>query len=190
LSGGITVTTKRLFVAIDLPDTIKRLLVTLDPDVPGVRWTSAEQLHLTLGFFGEVSEEPEAKLRDHLRAIKFRSFVLPVQGLGAFPSPGSPKILWIGVSTGHPHLFQIHRRVQEAALRAGLEPDLRPWHPHITLARCRTVPSEAVRTFLSGGVDLDAGMFRVEEFSLYSSKLTPAGSIYMRELTIPCSGGL
>ncbi len=109
--------------------------------------------------------------------------------VGAFPAKGWPKILWIGVGTGHPHLFQLHKRVSDAAIAAGLEPDLRPWHPHITLARCRNVSSQLLGGFLKSNVDLDAGMIRVESFHLYSSKLTPAGPIHTRELTVDCSRG-
>jgi 2'-5' RNA ligase len=80
----------------------------------------------------------------------------------------------------------LHKRVQEAALGAGLEPELRAFHPHITLARCRNVSSQLIRKFLQSNVDLDAGMIRVDSFHLYSSKLTPAGPIHIRELSVHC----
>ena len=181
---------KRLFVAIDLPESTKQFLVDLDPKIRGVRWTDATQMHLTLAFFGDVPQDVDLGLREKLSAIQFGAFFLPITGAGTFPSKGPPKIIWIGVGRGHPHLFQIHKRVQEAALAAGLEPELRPWHPHITLARCRDVAPQSIRKFLQSNVDLDAGMIRVEAFHLYSSKLTSAGPIHTRELTVPCSGGL
>lgn len=177
--------TKRLFVAIDLPDSTERVLVDLDPKIRGARWVDAEQMHLTLGFFGDVPEDVDLTLREKLSAIQFGAFFLPIAGVGTFPPKGPPKIIWIGVGAAHPHLFQIHKRVQDAALAAGLEPELRPWHPHITLARCRDVSAQAVRKFLKSNVDLDAGMIRIESFHLYSSKLTPAGSIHTRELSVP-----
>jgi 2'-5' RNA ligase len=83
-------------------------------------------------------------------------------------------------------LFQIHKRVQEAALIAGLEPDLRPWHPHITIARCRDVSAQSLRKFLKSNAEIEAGMIRVDAFHLYSSKLTPAGPIHTRELSVHC----
>ena len=181
---------KRLFVAIDLPESTKRFVVDLDPKVRGVRWTEATQVHLTLAFFGDVPEDVDLALREKLSAIEFGAFFLPITGAGTFPPKGQPKIIWIGVGRGHPHLFQVHKRVQEAALAAGLEPELRPWHPHITLARCRDVAPQAIRKFLRSNVDLDAGMIRVESLHLYSSKLTPAGPIHTRELTVICSGAL
>ena len=181
---------KRLFVAIDLPDSTQQLLAGLDPHIRGVRWTEPDQMHLTLGFFGDVAEGVGVKLREKLGVIEFGAFFLPVNGVGMFSSKGAPKIIWIGVGKAHPHLFQIHKRVQEAALAAGIEPELRPWHPHITIARCRDVSAQALRKFLQSNAEFDGGMIRVDAFHLYSSKLMPAGPIHTRELTIPCSGGL
>src|SRR6267154_4192764 len=175
---------KRLFVAIELPDSTKRLLVDLDPQIHGARWLDAEQMHLTLGFFGVVPGDVDLKLREKLSAIVFRAFFLPIVGVGTFPPKGPPKIIWVGVGTGHPHLFQLHKRVQEAALAAGLEPDLRAFHPHITLARCRDVSPQTIRPFLKAHADFDAGMIHVESFCLNSSELTLAGSIYTPELIV------
>jgi 2'-5' RNA ligase len=177
---------KRLFVAIDLPDSTRQSLAGLNPDIRGVRWTDPSQMHLTLGFFGDVADDAENALREKLSAIGFGAFFLPVTGVGSFSSRGVPKIVWISVGKAHPHLFQIHKRVQEAALAAGLEPELRPWHPHITIARCRDVAPQSLRKFLKTNAEFDAGMIRVEAFHLYSSKLTPGGPIHTRELTVHC----
>lgn len=176
--------TERLFVAVDLSQTTRQFLIDLDPQIRGVRWIAAEQMHLTLGFFGDVQEDVDAKFREELSAIHFGAFFLRIAGIGTFPPKGPPKIIWIGVGRGHPHLFQLHKRVSDAALAVGLEPDLRPWHPHSTLARCRDVSPQSVRKFLQTNADLDAGMVHVEAFHLYSSQLTPAGPIHTRELTV------
>ena len=176
----------RLFVAIDLPDSTCQLLAGLDPNIRGVRWTDPAQMHLTLGFFDDVPEDVDFVLREKLNAIEFGAFFLPICGVGTFPAKGAPKIIWIGVGKAHPHLFQIHKRVQESALAAGWEPELRPWHPHITIARCRDVAPQSVRNFLKANAKFDAGMIRVEALYLYSSKLTPAGPIHTRELSVRC----
>jgi 2'-5' RNA ligase len=176
---------RRLFVAIDLPQSIRKTLVDLDPRVRGVRWTAGDQMHLTLGFFPDTPEAVDLALREKLEAIEFRAFFLPLQGIRTFPAKGAAKILWIGVGAGHPHLFQLHKRVQEAALAVGLEADLRPWHPHITLARCREkIPGGALRKFLKSNADLDFGMFQVEAFHLYCSELTTAGPIHTCQMTV------
>ena len=177
---------KRLFVAIDLPDSTRHLLADLDPQISGVRWVDPAQMHLTLGFFDDVPDDVDSALREKLSGIDFGAFFLPVRGVGTFSTKGALKIIWIGVGKAHPHLFQIHNRVQEAALAAGLEPELRPWHPHITIARCRDVAPHSLRNFLKSNRDFDAGMIRVGAFHLYSSKLTPAGPIHTREVSVRC----
>lgn len=181
---------KRLFVAIDLPGSTRQSLADLDPKIRGVRWTEPDQMHLTLGFFPDVRKDVELKLREKLSTIEFGAFFLPLVSIGSFSSRGAPKIIWIGVGKAHPHLFQIHKRVQEAALASGLEPELRLWHPHITIARCRDVSAQALRRFFQSNAEFDAGLIRVDAFHLYSSKLTPAGPIHTRELTVQGVGGL
>ena len=173
---------KRLFVSIELPESITKSLAKLDPDVRGVRWLEPRQMHLTLAFLGNVRTEIQEALSEKLRAISWKSFFLPLVGLGTFPTKGWPKIIWIGVGTGHPHLFQLHKRVQEALLAVGFEPDLRSFHPHITLARCRDVSPQTIRPFLKSHANFDAGLTHVESFCLNSSQLTAAGSVYTTEL--------
>lgn len=173
---------KRLFVSIEVPESIKSALAALDPHLRGVRWLEPAQMHLTLAFLGSVATDTQQTLSEKLQAISWKPFFLPLLGLGTFPSKGWPKIIWIGVGTGHPHLFQLHKRVQEAILATGLEPDLRSFHPHVTLARCREVSPQTIRPFLKSHADFDAGMVHVESFCLNSSQLTPAGSVYTTEL--------
>jgi 2'-5' RNA ligase len=180
------VNTKRLFVSIELPESIRKRLAELDPHLRGVRWLEARQMHLTLAFLGNVSAEVREMLSEKLRTISWKSFFLPLVGLGTFPTKGWPRIIWIGVGSGHPHLFQLHKRVQEALLAGGFEPDLRSFHPHITLARCRDVSPQTIRPFLKSHATFDAGMIHVESFCLNSSELTPRGSLYTRELVCPC----
>jgi RNA 2',3'-cyclic 3'-phosphodiesterase len=175
------VNAKRLFVSIELPQSITEALAKLDPHLRGVRWLEPRQMHLTLAFLGNVAPEVQGTLAGRLQAISWKSFFLPLVGLGTFPTKGWPKIIWIGVGSGHPHLFQLHKRVQEAILAVGLEPDLRSFHPHVTLARCRDVSPQTIRPFLKTHADFGAGLLHVESFCLNSSELTPAGSAYTAE---------
>ncbi len=179
--------TKRLFVSLELPESVATTLVRLDPGRRGVRWLAGAQLHLTLAFFGNVAAEAEMKLRDCLGAIRFGAFFLPLAGLGSFPAKGRPKIVWIGVGRGHPHLFQLHKRVADAALAAGVEVDLRPWHPHVTLARGQDVSAQTLRPFLVAQAEVDLGLIPIDAFLLKSSRLTPAGSVYTTELVVPAT---
>ena len=181
---------KRLFVAIDLPDSTRQLDPDPDRDIHSVRWTNPTSTHLTSVFWGTYREILNSSCGNNsARSDSARSFYPSIASL-IISSKGAPKIIWIGVGKANPHLFQIHKRVQEAALAVGIEPELRPWHPHITIARCRDVSAQALRKFLQSNAEFDAGMIRVDAFHLYSSNLTPAGPIHTRELTVHCSGGL
>ena len=86
-----------------------------------------------------------------------------------------PHVLWIGVGHAHPHLFQLHKRVNEAALACNLPIEERAWTPHFTIARGRGISAALMQSFLKKHRDFDAGMFHVVEFHLYESTLTPAG---------------
>jgi len=138
---------KRLFVSVELPESLRQRLAETDPHLRGVRWLEPRQMHLTLSFLSSVAGETQERLMEKLRAISWKAFFLPLVSFGTFPGKGWPKIVWIGVGAGHPHLFQLYKRVQEAVLAAGLEPDLRAFHPHVTLARCRDVSPEMIRLF-------------------------------------------
>ena len=175
---------QRLFVSLDLPESVRRMLSEFRADIRGVRWLRPEQIHLTLSFLGNVEAEAGEILRERLAAIAFGSFFLPIMGLGIFPAKGRPSVIWAGVRKGHPHLFQLHKRVQEAALAAGLEPDLRSFHPHMTIARCKDVSAEAVRSFLKHHAEFDGGLVPISSFSLYSSVPGRDGSAYTRELEV------
>jgi RNA 2',3'-cyclic 3'-phosphodiesterase len=178
------VSNQRLFIAIDLPDDMAQRLSALDPHYRGLIFSPIPQIHLTLAFFASVPPANAEALREKLAVISFRSFFLSVIGLGAFSKRGQPHILWIGVGRAHPHLFQLYKRVNEAALECHLPIEERAWTPHFTIARARGISAALMSSFLKKYRDFDAGMFRVEEFHLYQSTLTPAGSIHRRDLTV------
>jgi RNA 2',3'-cyclic 3'-phosphodiesterase len=177
---------QRLFIAIDLPDQIAQSLIELDPHYRGLVFSPPEQIHLTLAFFAAVSAPTTDLLKEKLAAISFRAFFLPITGLGTFAKKGAPRILWIGVGHAHPHLFQLHKRVNEAALACNLPIEERAWTPHFTIARARGMSPALMKSFLKKYREYDAGMIHVEEFRLYLSKLTPAGPIHTVELSVPC----
>lgn len=177
-------TGQRLFVAIDLPDDLSQGLTELDPHYRGLIFSPPQQTHLTLAFFARVDPATTELLRDKLGQIKFRAFFLPLAGLGLFSKNGLPHILWIGVGNAHPHLFQLHKRVNEAALACQLSIEERAWRPHFTIARARGVSKELMRSFLKKNGDFDAGIFRVDAFHLYESRLTAGGPIHSRLLSV------
>ena len=170
--------TQRLFVAIALPEPVRAALVALAQPLPGVAWTRPEQLHLTLRFIGDVPAEKIESVIALLTAVRVEPFLLPVEGVGAFPPKGPPRVVWIGVGHGHPHLHQLRQRVDDALLAAGLvDLDVRKFHPHVTLARC-TEHAAAAGHWLHTHRDFGAPPFRVEAFDLCASELRPGGAVH------------
>jgi 2'-5' RNA ligase len=179
---------KRLFIGLELPENTRELLARLDPDIRGVRWIAASQMHLTLSFLGQVEPEREARLIAALQPVSIAPFFLPIEGVGAFGGD-FPSVIWAGVGKGHPHLFALHKRIQDAVFQAGFEPDLRAFHPHVTLARAKNVPRHAVRPFLLRYEHTDFDIVRVTGFTLFSSILSPDGSVYSTEFRREFDGG-
>jgi 2'-5' RNA ligase len=169
----------RLFVAVALPDSVAESLMPLQGGVPGARWSTREQLHLTLRFIGEVDGRDAAAIDDALATIRAPRFTLELKGVGEFGGK-NPRALWAGVRD-ETSIAHLQRKVESAIQRAGLPPEERKFSPHVSLARLRGSPRERVITFLSSHALYASGPFEVDTFLLYSSTLTPNGSLYRPE---------
>jgi 2'-5' RNA ligase len=172
---------KRLFIALELPPSCQQTLAALDPHVKGLRWLPAGQLHLTMSFHESVDPATEERLRAALADVHVPPFFLPIQGVGAFGG-SRPSVVWAGVGKGHPHLFALHQHLEDAVLRAGLEADLRPFHPHITIGRTKGVSRAALLPFLRKYANAEFGLFKVNGFALFSSILTPERATHTIEM--------
>lgn len=171
----------RLFVAIELPEFVKESLGRLRTPLPGFHWTDDDKFHLTVKFVGEVDAGLLEPIRAALAPLRTEPFVLPVAGVGAFPQRGRPQVVWAGVERGHPRLFALQHRVENALYAIGIEPDLRLYHPHLTLARTSQAAEGAVRHFVKLHRGYEGPAFRVNGFSLLSSHPSSAGHWYRRE---------
>ena len=176
---------KRLFLGLALPAEATQTLAALDPDLPGLRWLPPSQMHLTLSFLGDVDHASAERLRGALQTVKVPPFFLPIQGLGMFKARGRPSVVWAGVGQGHPHLFALHKHIQDAILQVNLKADLRPFHPHVTVARARDVSTGALQKFLRKQEESEFALVRVSGFTLYSSDLLAEGALHHSEAEFP-----
>jgi 2'-5' RNA ligase len=177
--------TARMFIALTLPAPVREALAELAEPIPGVQWTRPEQLHLTLRFIGDVPSAQREIMLERLAAVKVASFILPVEGVGAFPPNRPPRIIWAGVGQGHPRLFQLRQRVDDALLGYGLPLDVRTFHPHATLGRCTEDSAAAATAWLRAHRDFAAPPFRAESFELYTSELRPTGAVHTLVRSFP-----
>jgi 2'-5' RNA ligase len=173
----------RLFVALELPESLRDRLVGLQGGVPGARWANDDQLHLTLRFIGEVDENVAHDIDDALSQIRAPGFELELSGVGEFGGK-NPRALWAGVRSNGA-LMHLQKKVETAIQRLGLEPETRKFSPHVTLARLRGAPSEKVMQFLSEYSLFASGPFRVDRFVLFSSHQGSGGSVYHPERVYP-----
>ena len=176
---------ERLFIALALPEPVRAALAALTQPLPGVTRTLPEQLHLTLRFLGDVPETLIEPMIARLATVHVEPFLLPVEGLGAFPPKHPPRIVWAGIGPGHPRLHQLRQRIDDALLAAGLDLDVRTFHPHVTLARCAEHASAAVSVWLRAQSEFFAPPFRVQTFDLCASELRPEGAMHTLKRRFP-----
>jgi RNA 2',3'-cyclic 3'-phosphodiesterase len=117
--------------------------------------------------------------------VQVAPFILPLEGVGTFPPNRPPRVLWIGVGSGHPRLFQLRQRLDDALLAAGLQLDVRTFHPHVTLARCTENAAPAVGHWMHVHRNVTPPPFRVEAFDLYASELRPEGAVHTLRQSFP-----
>ena len=173
----------RLFVALPIPVPVAQNIMLIQGGVPGARWQSREQLHLTLRFIGEVDGRDAAMLDDALAGIEAPSFDLQLHGVGQFGNK-QPHTLWAGVRKSEA-LDHLQRKVDAAIRRSGQPQDMHKFTPHVTVARLRNPDGPKLIEWLTHHALFTSAEFRVDAFHLYSSRLTSDGSVYAIEQSYP-----
>ena len=170
----------RLFIAVDLPDTIKQNLEAMFFGIPGARWVAPDQIHLTVRFIGDVDGALFHDIKNVLEEISIPPFDLRMKGMGHFPPRGTPRVIWAGIERSEP-LQLLRKKIDGALIKIRVEPENRKFSPHITLARLKNSPQHKVGNFLAGNNMFRQEPFQVEDFKLYSSVLSPKGAIHKVE---------
>jgi RNA 2',3'-cyclic 3'-phosphodiesterase len=172
----------RLFTALSIPWDVAETLKRRQAGLPGAKWRSEEQLHVTLAFYGEVSERQAEDLAAELqRAATGGAFDIELSGVGAFGDAHRSHTLWAGVRPNE-RLSTLATRCKAAAERAGLRIERRDYRPHLTLAYLKPhTDPDRVGAWITGHNLLHSPPITVDRFGLYSSVLTAAGSQYELE---------
>lgn len=176
-------------MAITLPDTVRQLLIERQTELSDIRWTSLDNLHLTLRFIGEVPQAKVSAIKTGLRTVSGNAFSLQVKGLGYFDKRPQA-VVWAGVGKSTP-LLALKKQVDDAlALHAGLTvPDGR-FLPHITLGRAKRADRAALKNFTAKYGDATIAAFTVESFTLFSSVLAPGGAVHTAEERYPLANDI
>jgi RNA 2',3'-cyclic 3'-phosphodiesterase len=153
---------------------------------PGARWTQPEGIHLTLKFLGEISDGKVREVSERLRKLgPFEPFAIRVTGLGFFPDGRRPRVFWVGIEES-PSLLRLAEQVDKAMETIGFAREERAFRPHLTLARFREPQTQpALQRAISQPNEQDLGSFKVSEFFLFESKLSPHGAEYRKVERFP-----
>jgi 2'-5' RNA ligase len=179
---------RRLFIAMPFPGEVVSALHAIQQGIRGARWVPEGQMHLTLRFLGDVEEECLEPLQEQLAAIRLDPFPLAVAGTGCFPPRGRARVLWAGLAPSPP-LQELSRLVEAGVGAAGLPAEIRPFSPHVTLARLADADPGEVRRYLDRQQGLGLAPFPVEQFILYASQLTPRGALHAPVATFNLGSG-
>ncbi len=181
-------TTHRCFFAVKFSPEVTRYVADLVGELQrhraDVKWTSPRNIHLTLRFLGELNDTAfAAAQRIPDEEEMGSSFLLRVEGLGAFPLLRAPKVLWTGVAAATErdldHLRHLQKRTELWARRIGLPPEEKRFKPHITIGRVRP-PFSHVRELIDDMIARDCRslLCEVSELLLIRSTLDRSGPTY------------
>lgn len=179
----------RAFIAVnlsqDILDRINQVSNELRDsmkEVP-IRWVPVENIHLTLKFLGNVSTSNLEILKDILGKVvaSHHECDISVGGIGAFPKPHNPRVIWIGMEVPQ-ELVALQHNIEIETARLGYSREHRPFSPHLTFGRVSRnasaqdvhVIADVLDTYKVGFL----GATRLKTVYLYRSDLKPDGAVY------------
>ncbi len=178
----------RLFLAVEIPNAVRARLVELQRELPGkLKPVEPENIHLTLKFLGEVPEARAAEVQGALKSLQVPAFEAEAKGVGVFPGPGNPRVLWAGMERGAAEFVALSREVDRLLAPLGF-PGEKRFVPHATLARAKFMDGSAracLRALLEARRETVFGEWRVERVVLKKSVLAPSGPIYSDVASFP-----
>lgn len=174
----------------EVESRIIELMAQLKEARADIRWVGHEAIHLTLRFLGEVEEARVAGIVEALKARVSRLHPLRIEtgGLGAFPSLARPRVLWVGCKGNG--LRELGEATEGALVGFGFARETRPFTPHVTLGRVRSLRDwDKLRALIAHRATESFGASDVSEVILFRSTLTPEGARYSRLGSVVLEGG-
>jgi 2'-5' RNA ligase len=175
----------RLFTGLEIPSDIGQALSSLRGGLPGARWITPENYHLTLRFIGDVDDTVAHEVASLLGRVKRGAFDLYMEGLTSFGGR-KPRAVVANVSPAQA-LLDVQAEQERLMQRIGLEPEGRKYMPHVTLARLRESSSRDVAEYLAARGFFRTSPFKVSRFVLFSSRASVGGGPYVVEASYPLS---
>ena len=179
-----------MFIAVDLDEpcrlAIAKLIDRLGKQMESgagfkgrVKWVERDNLHLTIRFLGETAQPQWQDVHAVLqRPLATGPFDLTFNRVGTFPEHGAPRVVWLGVATGAAETLHVFEELEQRLRTAGIAPEARPFHPHLTIGRFRDPTRRSAGDVLRGPLVERQAPVRVEHVTMYQSRLTSHGPRY------------
>jgi 2'-5' RNA ligase len=166
----------RVFLAIDLPQEVKDFIYSLHPKIKDAKitWVSKKNLHLTLKFFGEVSESKLNLVKEKIK-IKHKPFAMTLNEIGFFPNKNNPRVIWVSL---HPEdkIIELQQKIDELFLADF--PSDQKFQSHITVGRIKSIRKKESFSESVSALEMQPIKFKVDSFQLIKSELTAFGPKY------------
>jgi 2'-5' RNA ligase len=179
----------RLFVAIEMNRSVEEAAREVISDLrdraarlaPRARitWSAPERMHVTVRFIGDADEARAQAIRSALGpTIDTPVFDVIVEGVGAYPPKGPPRVFWAGLADGRDGLLEVERAVSER-LQTLVPAEDRPYSPHLTLARVKEPAGLSRAALFDGLATRPFGRVHVDAITLFESRLSPQGATHV-----------
>lgn len=176
----------RTFVAVDISNKIRdaamRQIVKFSGLTNDYNWVKRDHMHVTLNFLGDVdeSEVPAVCRLIKQTVLDFGSFELSIKGLGCFPKPEKPRVIWLGIDQGNEELKQLQSQLADALETMRFPRDRNDFHPHLTLGRLQRGSrwNDSVVQAVDSGSAIEGGSTVIEQVVVYSSYIDRIGPTY------------
>lgn len=179
----------RTFIAINLNDKIKQALAKVQAELEksnaDVKWADPENIHLTLKFLGEISEQQVGQIKEALDKVasNLKPFEITLSGIGAFPKLDYPRVVWVGIEKGKNETEGIAKMIEDELEKLGFEKEKRGFTAHLTIGRVRSGKNKDALKEILNSLNLQPTTYYlkpsdVNAIYLYQSTLTPKGPVY------------
>jgi 2'-5' RNA ligase len=174
----------RSFLAFDIENTAvltklanaQSQLLQTGADLKSVE---PKNIHITIRFLGNITQVMVEKIFDAMMQVQFTPFNVQLKGIGAFPNPRYPRVIWAGMTTGAEQLKNVFNQIEPKLRDLGFTPDNRGFSPHLTIARVRSGRNkQQLVEFLTKNANYEFGAVDARCLRLKKSTLTPRGPIY------------
>lgn len=173
----------RVFIAVEIPESIRAKVAHVSEilqrsNLINGSFVSKENLHLTLKFIGDISEEQLEKIKNKLKEIHFHRFNSKTEKIGFFPSEKYIKVIWIGIVSED--LERLSSLINDSLGEIGFLKDQKGFENHLTIARIKNAKNKDLLMEKMKNIHIKPENFDVDKFHLIKSELTSKGPIYKK----------